>query len=54
MPKWTGRIRGTINDDFEVEADTEEEARESALSDWRYVEFEDLGIDHIEEEKSDE
>lgn len=50
MPKFTGRIKGTINDEFEVEADTEAEARERALMEWRYVEFEDLEVEDIEEE----
>jgi len=45
--KWRGRICGTINDEFEVEADTEEEASEAALMEWRYVEFEDLEVDDI-------
>ena len=29
------------------EADTEEEASEAALMEWRYVEFEDLEVDDI-------
>ena len=46
--KWRGRILGTINDEFEVEADTEEEASEAALMEWRYVEYEDLDVASIE------
>lgn len=34
----------------EVEADSEEEAKEIALENWRYVEFEDLEVDSIEQE----
>jgi len=49
MSKWVGKIKGTINDDFEVWADTEEEAREYALEEWVYVEFEDLEVDSIKE-----
>jgi hypothetical protein len=49
MPRWTVRIRGTINDEVEVEdAASEEEAKEIALRDWRYVEFEDLEADDAE------
>lgn len=49
--RWTGRIVGTINDEFEVEADTETEARLAALLEWRYVEFEDLEVASIEEDE---
>lgn len=52
--KFKGRIRGTINDEFEVEADSEDEAREGAIFGWRYVEYEDLRVDDIEEIKDDE
>lgn len=52
--KFRGRIRGTINDEFEVEADSEEEARETALMEWRYVEFEDLEVEEIEAEAGEE
>jgi hypothetical protein len=39
------RIRGTINDEVEVEVEEgtpDEEVVEQALSAWRYVEYEDL------------
>lgn len=49
MKTWRGRIRGTINDEFEVEAETEDEAREVALEEWSYVEYEDLDVGKIEE-----
>jgi hypothetical protein len=45
MPRWKVLIKGTINDEVEVETDddlTEEQARELALEEWRYVEYEDL------------
>jgi hypothetical protein len=42
MPTYKLRITGTINDEVEVEADSEEEAKEKALMEWRYVEYEDL------------
>ena len=45
MRRWKVRIRGTINDEIEVEADDEAGAKEEALSQWRYVEFEDLTAD---------
>ena len=45
--KWHGYIEGTIRSSFEVEADTEEEAREAALVEWRYVEYEDLEVTSI-------
>jgi hypothetical protein len=52
MPRWSGKIRGTINSDFEdIEADTEEEAREAALMAWQYVEYEDLEVDTIEQQE---
>jgi hypothetical protein len=49
MSLWVGRIKGTINDEFEVEADTEDEARQNALDNWQYVEFEDLEVSRIKE-----
>lgn len=51
MSTWKGRIKGTINDEFEVEGDfaNEDEAREAALEQWRYVEFEDLEVEKIKE-----
>jgi hypothetical protein len=54
MTTWRGRIKGTINDEFEVEADTEEEAREAALMGWRYVEYEDLEIDSIDADEEED
>jgi hypothetical protein len=51
------RIKGTINDEFVVEVDddtTEEQAREVALEEWRYVEYEDLEVTDIEEVKDDD
>lgn len=50
MTRFKGKIKGIINDDFEVDADTEEEARELALEGWQYTEFEDLEIGSIREE----
>lgn len=54
MTIWKGRITGTINDDFEAEGDTEDEARENALMGWRYVEYEDLEVAKIHQIKEDE
>ncbi len=56
MTTWRARIRGTINDEIEVDLDTEDEneARELALDAWRYVEFEDLEIDEIERVEREE
>lgn len=42
MSTFTVRIKGTINDVVEVEAEGEQEAMELALVQWQYVEFEDL------------
>lgn len=42
------RIRGTINDEVEVEVEegaTDEEVEEAALLAWRYVEYEDLSAE---------
>ncbi len=42
------RIKGTINDEVEVEyepGETDDEIREKALMGWRYVEYEDLDTD---------
>jgi hypothetical protein len=50
MPTFKVRIKGTINDEIEVEAEDVEEARNNALMDWRYVEYEDLWIDDIDED----
>jgi hypothetical protein len=39
------RIKGTINDEVEVEVEdgmTDDEIKDKALSEWRYVEYEDL------------
>jgi hypothetical protein len=46
------RIKGTINDEFVVEVDDdvdEDQAREMALNEWRYVEYEDLEVTDIHE-----
>jgi hypothetical protein len=49
MTTFKGTIEGTIRSSFEVEADNEEEAKEAALIEWRYVEYEDLEVTRIEE-----
>jgi hypothetical protein len=49
LPRFTGRIKGTINDEFDIVAENEDEARDLALMEWRYVEFEDLAVDSIQE-----
>jgi hypothetical protein len=36
--KWTVRVSAEINDDIEVEAETEDEAKEEALANWRFCE----------------
>lgn len=46
---WRCRVKGTINDEIEVEADTEEEALDRAAFEWRYVEFEDLWVEDAKE-----
>lgn len=56
VPRFIGRIKGTINDEFEVDAENVEEAIEMALMGWRYVEFEfeDLEVETINEMKEEE
>jgi hypothetical protein len=49
LPRFTGRIEGTINDEFDIVAENEDEARDLALMEWRYVEFEDLAVASIQE-----
>jgi hypothetical protein len=49
MPKFKGKIKGTISDDFEVEAENEAAAIEAALMGWSYVEFQDLDVESIAE-----
>jgi hypothetical protein len=44
MAIWKVQVRGTINDEVEVEADNEGEAELMALEAWRYVEYEDLYV----------
>ena len=44
MPKFKVRVRGSISDEVEVEADDEDAAGEKALEEWRYVEYEDLFV----------
>lgn len=42
MATWKVRVKGTINDVVEVDADDEAGALEEAVMQWRYVEYEDL------------
>lgn len=53
MTTYEVRIRGTINDAVEVEAATEDEAIENALSVWRFVEYEDLEVDSVKAQSDD-
>lgn len=38
MGRWKVRMKAVIEDELEVEADTEEEALENADEDWTFVE----------------
>lgn len=49
MKTFKVRVKGTINEEVEVEAEDAEQARNIALNDWSYVEFEDLWVDDVHE-----
>lgn len=49
MPTWMVRLTAAIDDEMEVEAETEEEAIANAQKDWSFTEASDWEVASVEE-----